>query len=234
MQYFGKTDTGIVRANNEDAFLVAPPVFAVADGMGGHAAGEIASKIVVDTLEKKFCELKRLSVAVALKQLIELANREILLHGWNNIQHAGLGTTITALVVQGDNATWAHCGDSRLYLMRDGELAQQTSDHSLVEQMVREGLISKAEAKGHPKRNMLTNALGADSSVEVDIGAFAVRSGDVVLICSDGLYNMISDEDIAQVISQREKSIDIRGCELIDLAKLNGGTDNITVVLLEC
>jgi len=233
MQFFGKTDLGFVRKNNEDSFLVKPPLFAVADGMGGHAAGEVASRMVMDYLAQRFGDFTEVSPEIAMKKLLEIANKDILRYGQNNLASAGLGTTASALYITGGIGYWAHCGDSRLYLCRGGSLTQITEDHSLVEELVRSGTISRSEADVHPQKNILTRALGADAAIDADTGRMTLVSGDRLLLCTDGLTNMVSNADISRIIMQSEKTVEIRVSELIDLAKISGGVDNITAIIVE-
>ena len=233
MQFFGKTDLGFVRKNNEDSLLVDYPLFAVADGMGGHAAGEVASKMALDILANRIADLNGLTPENAMKKLLEIANKEILRYGQVNLKSAGLGTTVTALYIVGETGYWAHCGDSRLYLCRNGLLKQITEDHSLVEELVRGGFISRTEADVHPKKNMLTRALGAEAAIDADTGRLQLYKGDRLVLCTDGLTNMVADLDICRIISQIDKNIEIRVNELIDLAKISGGVDNITTIIVE-
>ncbi|MFA6074422.1 MAG: Stp1/IreP family PP2C-type Ser/Thr phosphatase [Negativicutes bacterium] len=233
MQFFGKSDQGFVRKNNEDSFLIKAPLFAVADGMGGHAAGEIASRMAMDYLSNRLDDFSELSPENAMKKLLEIANKDILHFGQINLESAGLGTTVTAVYVVGKTGYWAHCGDSRLYLCRSGVLKQITEDHSLVEELVRGGVISRSEADVHPRKNMLTRALGADAAIDADTGRLDLVSGDRLLLCTDGLTNMVNNIDICRIITQTEKNIEIRVNELIDLAKISGGVDNITAIIIE-
>ena len=233
MQFFGKTDVGFVRKNNEDSFVVRPPLFAVADGMGGHAAGEVASRMAMDYLAQRMQDFSEIAPEIAMKKLLELVNKDILRYGQNNLASAGLGTTATALYVAAEVGSWAHCGDSRLYLCRGGILTQITEDHSLVEELVRGGTISRSEADVHPQKNILTRALGAEAAIDADTGRVSLCSGDRLLLCTDGLTNMVNNTELRRIIMQTEKNVEIRVNELIDLAKISGGVDNITAVIVE-
>lgn len=233
MRFFGKTDLGYVRKNNEDNFLIKPPLFAVADGMGGHASGEVASCMVMDYLAKRSDDFCGLSPEIAIKKFLEIVNKDILSYGVKHSDSAGLGTTVTAIYIESGFCYWAHCGDSRFYLCRGGILKQITDDHSLVEEMVRGGIISRREAETHPQKNMLTRALGVDNALDADTGRLELSGGDRLLLCTDGLTNMVSDIELRRIISQPEKNIEIRVNELIDSAKINGGVDNITAIIIE-
>ncbi|MBV9412651.1 MAG: serine/threonine-protein phosphatase, partial [Acidimicrobiia bacterium] len=196
----GATDTGLVRDHNEDRYLAQDRLFAVADGVGGHKAGEVASQTAVDTLAREFTE----PTTDALVDAVKTANRMV----WNlseaNPDQRGMGTTLTAiaLVDDGDEARLAivNVGDSRAYLLQQGQLEQLTEDHSLVEQLVREGQLTPAEAQVHPQRSIITRALGLDPEVEVDSWELTPYKGDRLLLCSDGLTNEVSDEQIASTL----------------------------------
>src|SRR3954465_15732979 len=220
------SDVGRQRQGNEDSFLQQEHLFAVADGMGGARAGEVASKMAVDKLgesgpfdgspEKHLAEVTR------------EANREIYRMAQSDSALAGMGTTLTAALVTDREVAIGHVGDSRLYRFRDGHLERLTQDHSLVEEFVRQGKLTPEEAETHPQRSIITRALGPEPEVQVDTFTYPGRDGDVYLICSDGLTGMISEDAIAQIISS-SSSLDDAARQLIDAANENGGRDNITV-----
>jgi serine/threonine protein phosphatase PrpC len=227
-EFFADSDTGRARRANEDAFFAHAPVFAVADGMGGAQAGEVASRTVVDRLRRGLPDGG--SPEERLATLAEEANEIIHRKAAEDEHRAGMGTTLTAAYVDEDAVSFGHVGDSRAYLFRDGKLQQLTNDHSLVGEMVRRGKLTAEQAEEHPQRSIITRALGPEPVVEVDHMTTYARDGDVFLICSDGLTSMVSDEDIERVLSD---SPDLRtaGHALIDAANDAGGRDNITVIL---
>jgi PPM family protein phosphatase len=222
------TDVGRQRQSNEDAYFERSPLFAVADGMGGARAGEVASRMAVE-------ELGGLTDAgsgaeQSLREVARTANRRIYDMAQSDTDHAGMGTTLTAAMLVGRELAIGHVGDSRLYRLREGTLERLTDDHSLVEELVRQGKLTPQEAEVHPQRSIITRALGPEADVEVDTFTHAVRSGDVYLLCSDGLSGMVPDAQIAQILAQ-SASLDEAARKLIETANANGGKDNITVVL---
>jgi protein phosphatase len=223
-----QTDTGRQRRDNEDSAYARAPVFVVADGMGGAQAGEVASKIAVEAFEHGLPEAG--SPEERLADRAREANKRI--HNLSKTQHerAGMGTTLTAAYLDDSELAIAHVGDSRAYLFRDGELTMLTQDHSLVAELVQRGKLTPAQAAEHPQRSIITRALGPEPTVEVDTVTYPVRAGDVLLLCSDGLTSMISDEQVAAVLAGTN---DLRAAAraLIDEANAAGGRDNITVVL---
>jgi protein phosphatase len=233
LRWGAATDVGRVRTNNEDSLLVESPLFAVADGMGGPAAGEVASAIAVATLKAAFdSDHSRDTLADAVR----LANEAILDRAREDPALRGMGTTLTAVALvdeDGDDVlAVVNVGDSRAYRMRDGELEQLTDDHSLVEEMVRTGRLTPDEATIHPQRHILTRALGVQPDVEVDCFGVTPFAGDRYLLASDGLMNEVSDRDIASVL-RRHPEPDDAANELVQMAKSNGGSDNITVVVVD-
>ena len=225
----GLTDPGRVRRRNEDAFLCDPPLFAVADGMGGAQAGELASRIAVAA----FREARSVATAdpgARLRSIIQEANRRIYARAARDPDVAGMGTTVTAALVSGSEVAVGHVGDSRAYRIRDGALEQLTNDHSLVADLVRSGRISPEEAELHPQRSVITRALGTDPAVEVDSFSLELRPGDVFLLCSDGLTSMVDDADLLAAVS-REPDLSAAARALVDAANREGGEDNVTVVL---
>ena len=227
---FAKSDTGRQRRSNEDRAFERAPLFAVADGMGGARAGEVASAIVVDTLSEGLpgagSDEERLAAAV------REANARIHEHATSEAERAGMGTTLTAAYVGEDGVALAHVGDSRAYRMRDGQLERLTDDHSLVAELVRRGKLTEEEAEEHPQKSVITRALGPEDSVEVDTYTHLARDGDVFLLCSDGLTGMVPEERIAGLIAGAD-SLKSAGQALIREANENGGRDNITVVLFQ-
>ncbi|HET9061035.1 MAG TPA: Stp1/IreP family PP2C-type Ser/Thr phosphatase [Acidimicrobiales bacterium] len=230
------TDVGLVRTNNQDQFLVAPGLYAVADGMGGHAAGEVASSTAVQALASAFQEAGQRSVT-ALEAAAKAANRAVWEQARSNRHMLGMGTTLVALAVvertDGTNGlAIAHIGDSRVYQLRAGGLRQLTVDHSLVQELVDDGQISQAQAAVHPQRHVLTRALGVEPDVMVDLLHIEAEHGDRYLLCSDGLPREASDDQIASVL-QRFEDPNEAAKELVALAKSRGGNDNITVVVVD-
>ena len=223
-----KTDTGLQRRDNEDSAYARSPVFVVADGMGGAQAGEVASRIAVETFEQGLPEDG--SPEERLASRAREANKRIHELSRTEPERAGMGTTLTAAYVDRDDLSIAHVGDSRAYLFRDGALERLTQDHSLVDELVRRGKLTEEQAAEHPQRSIITRALGPEADVEVDTWTFPLRAGDIVLLCSDGLTSMISDERVAEVLA-RSTGLEEAAQGLIDEANDAGGRDNITVVL---
>ena len=228
-EHFERTDTGRQRRGNEDAFYARAPLFAVADGMGGAQAGEVASHLAVEVLEQGLPDGGG-SVEERLRARVREANARIMASAQADDARAGMGTTLTVAYVGEDDLTVAHVGDSRLYRLRDGTFERLTDDHSLVEELVRQGKLTPEEADEHPQRSIITRALGAEEGVEADSHTWAGRDGDVYLICSDGLTSMIPEAHVAQVLAEAS-SLASAGRMLIDAANDAGGRDNITVVL---
>ncbi|MDQ3646817.1 MAG: Stp1/IreP family PP2C-type Ser/Thr phosphatase, partial [Actinomycetota bacterium] len=226
-----KTDVGRHREANEDSFLIQTPLFGVADGMGGHAAGDVASATAVGVVGQG-AQGDGAIDPETLAQLIRDANSEIWRKAQADRKLHGMGTTCTLVMFEGNRAHLAHVGDSRAYLMRTGQLKQLSEDHTLVARMAREGRIAPEEAQHHPQRNVITRALGIDEEVEVDLSSFDLEAGDRIMLCSDGLTSMLEDPDI------RTRLIEISDPQaaaeaLVDAANEAGGTDNITVVLID-
>ncbi len=229
------TDIGMVRATNQDQFLVSTPLFAVADGMGGHAAGEVASKVAVDALGASFHDGP--TTPEGLEYAARAANREVWEHAQTDPDLRGMGTTLVAIaLVEADDGTEqlavANVGDSRAYRLRDEQLAQVTTDHSLVQELIDEGQIDEEAAAVHPQRHVLTRALGVDPDVAVDLILLDPVPGDRFLLCSDGLIREVGDDLVASVL-MRLSDPDEASAELVHLAKEHGGTDNITVVVVD-
>jgi protein phosphatase len=222
-----RSDTGRQRVANEDSYYASAPLFAVADGMGGAQAGEVASKIAAESFEPAVRGPE--SPEAYLRSIAEDANQRIHSLAQHDSSRSGMGTTLTAALVEGDEVSLAHVGDSRAYLWRDGALRLLTSDHSLVEELRRQGRISDEQAEDHPQRSIITRALGPESEVQVDTLSFSARPGDVFLLCSDGLTTMVKDDAIAAILAEAP-TLDAAVEALIGAANEAGGRDNITVV----
>jgi protein phosphatase len=224
------TNTGRRRRHNEDAFVCEPPLFAVADGMGGPRAGEVASRLAATAVKADEASGTGAERVVAL---IHEANRRVYQRSSEDADVSGMGTTMIVALVEDAGVTFGHVGDSRAYLARGGALEQLTEDHSLVAELVRTGKLSPEEAEHHPQRSVITRALGTDPDVDVDTFTVATQAGDIFMICSDGLTTMIDDETIGRVLQEREGDLDDAAKELVRLANKAGGEDNITVVAFE-
>lgn len=226
------TDTGRRRPQNEDTFVCDPPLFAVADGVGGAQAGEIASRIAAATLEER---VPQAMGETTLADLLREANDRIYRHALGDSAAAGMGTVVTALLVDELAGTVAigHVGDSRAYRLRNDELEQLTADHSLVGELVRAGRLSTEEAEQHPHRSVITRAVGTEPTVEVDAFNVTAEPDDLYLICSDGLTDIVRDEEIAQILAAADNDPDVAAEALVAAANRAGGIDNITVVLFE-
>ena len=222
------SDVGRARQGNEDSYLERSPLFAVADGMGGARAGEVASGIAVATFDEE--PRPEASPEERLAAVAHAANERIYALAQEDASHAGMGTTFTAALVTGNEVAIGHVGDSRLYRLRDGALERLTDDHSLVEEFVRQGKLTPEEAEVHPQRSIITRALGPEPRVQVDTLTYPARAGDVYLACSDGLTGMISEAVVAEILRDAI-TLDEAARALIDAANQNGGRDNITVVL---
>ena len=222
------THTGLQRRENEDAVLAAPPVFVVADGMGGAQAGEVASRIAVEAFAEGLPEQGSPEERLATVALT--ANRRIYELSQSESERAGMGTTLTAAYLGENELALAHVGDSRAYLFRDGELTRLTQDHSLMAELIRRGKLTEEEAADHPQRSIITRALGPEPEVTVDTWTYPVRAGDIVLLCSDGLTSMISEAQVAEILRAAD-GLERAAQALIDAANGAGGRDNITVLL---
>jgi PPM family protein phosphatase len=227
-QYAG-TDTGRQRRANEDSLLARSPLFVVADGMGGAQAGEVASRIAVESFRHGLDDAS--DPELALSALALAANSRIHELSHSNAEQAGMGTTLTAIYVGEREVAIAHVGDSRAYCLRDGQLLRLTDDHSLVDELVRQGRLTPEEAVEHPQRSVITRALGPEGTVEVDTRSFRALAGDVYLLCSDGLTTMLGETELAAVLLAHPRLSDA-GEALIAAANAAGGRDNITVLLL--
>jgi serine/threonine protein phosphatase PrpC len=223
------TDPGRRRRRNEDAFVVDPPLFVVADGMGGAQAGEVAARIAAAAF-REYHEADQLAAEQRIEAIIQEANRRIHERARADLEVSGMGTTVTAALVGSADVSIGHVGDSRAYRIRDGDLEQLTQDHTLVADLVRSGRLTAEEADTHPQRSVITRALGTDAEVDVDTFAVDARAGDVFLICSDGLTGMLTDEEILRVVRETD-GLDEAVKELVKQANRRGGEDNVTVIL---
>jgi serine/threonine protein phosphatase PrpC len=232
-----RTDVGRKRTHNEDYFgyfKTSGEILAiVADGMGGHASGEIASRMAVEIINEIYSKERADKDGLeALKSAFQVANFTILQKSLEQEGLNGMGTTATALVLEDDQALVGHMGDSRAYLFRDATVSQLTKDHSLVERMVDQGLLNREEANRHPQRNVIYNTLGVNMDGEVDLlGPIPIRINDIFLLCSDGLTNLVTDQELLEIVTKESPQM---ACEtLIQLANQRGGHDNITVQILK-
>lgn len=226
-----KTDVGRVREGNEDSYYVEAPLFVVADGMGGHLAGDVASATAVEIIQSKRSEANA-EDPESLASIVREANSAIWSRATDDPALRGMGTTCTLLLLEGPTGHIAHVGDSRAYLFRNGELSQVSEDHTLVGRMVREGKLQADEAERHPQRSIITRALGVDEEVEVDLLSIEVTDGDRILLCSDGLSSMIRSDQIKEVLAAEEDA-QTTADSLVDAANEAGGEDNITVVIID-
>ena len=226
--YAVASDTGRKRRRNEDNYVVAPPLFAVADGMGGAQAGEVASQLAASALEA--AESGRLDGTERIDALIQEANRRIYDRASTDPTASGMGTTMTVALVEGMTVAIGHVGDSRAYLVRGEQMEQLTEDHSLVNELVKSGKLSEEEAHAHPQRSVITRAVGTDPDVDVDGFTIEAEEGDIVLICSDGLSDMVEDEEILELVHQNRDDLDRAVKSLVQAANRGGGEDNITAV----
>lgn len=245
---FGLSDVGRQRQHNEDYYLLDAErkLYVVADGMGGHAAGEVASKIAVETIaelvsapdevdgtwphpyDEQFCRSTNRLIAA-----LQLANSRVLEAMRKDARLRGMGTTVVATLIDGDTVSFAHVGDSRAYMIRDGRIVRMTNDHSWVFEQVQAGMLTEAEAEKHPLRNVITRALGGALTIVPDAREMAGLPGDIYLLCSDGLTGMVAEPEILELISGAEDDIEASCRSLIERANENGGLDNITAILVK-
>jgi PPM family protein phosphatase len=225
------THPGRKRRHNEDTFVVEPPLFAVADGMGGAKAGEVASGLAAGALKEGGGD--GVSGEERVVELIQEANRRVFRRAREDREASGMGTTMTLALVESDRVIFGHVGDSRAYLIREGQIEQLTDDHSLVAELVRSGRLSPEEAESHPQRSVITRAVGTEADVDVDIFSIRPEPGDLFLICSDGLTDMVDDETIIRAVEKHRENLDEAAKALVGAANRVGGEDNITVVFFE-
>jgi serine/threonine protein phosphatase PrpC len=248
IEAYGRTDVGRRRKVNEDSFLVSAEtnLYAVCDGMGGHNAGEVASRMAIETIsafitrsavEKEITWPWGLDANLSfdanrLKTAIRLANARVFQAADNREELTGMGTTVVTALVSGDTMTVGSAGDSRCYLARNGELKQLTRDDSWVSAALGEGILNSDDVERHPLRNVITKAVGARDAIDLDVLEHDLKPGDVVLLCSDGLHGMIGDQEIARILRSSPGSLEEASARLVDAANEAGGRDNVTVVLL--
>jgi PPM family protein phosphatase len=235
IEFVGKTDVGLVRSNNEDAFIVnSEAVFClVADGMGGAAAGETASRIFAQTADQVFpaeADRDEQTVLHSVRETFQKANDLILSHVTQHPEHTGMGCTAELMAFSAESLIIGHMGDSRTYLYREGQLRQLTKDHSFVQEQIDQGVISAEEARQHKMRNVILRAVGVRPSVELDTICGSVQPNDIFLLCSDGLTDMVEDAKISKILN-KNGDLTHKAVRLVELAKQAGGKDNITVVL---
>ena len=239
MKTFSMTHIGQRREMNQDYMYTSetavgnlPNLFLVADGMGGHAAGEYASRFTVEKLVEKIKESSQTEPVALMKESVEQVNAMLLAEANADRTKAGMGTTIVAATVIGERLYAANVGDSRLYVINEESITQITRDHSLVEEMVRLGEMNKEDAKDHPDKNIITRAIGVMPEVAPDFFEISLKDQDMILMCSDGLTNMIDDIDIKKIVLGQRDIVE-KAEKLVETANQNGGRDNITVVLVE-
>jgi PPM family protein phosphatase len=225
------TDTGRKRRRNEDAYVCEPPLFAIADGMGGAQAGEVASRLAAAALKESGA--KTLGGEQRISDLIQEANRRVYDRSSTDPNTSGMGTTITVALVENGNVAFGHVGDSRAYLIRHGRMEQVTEDHSLVNELMKSGKLSREEAEAHPQRSVITRALGTDPDVDADTFTIEAKTGDVFLLCSDGLTDMVGEREILELVERNREDLDAALKSLVKAANRSGGEDNITVVAFE-
>lgn len=240
MQVVGLTNRGLERARNEDSCFASAEsdlaMLVVADGMGGHRAGNVASTIAVETAEQIWSELDRTrlpsvkSARELVNTLLSEANSKILIEAENESARRGMGTTLTAALLCGNRLTIGHVGDSRAYKVADGQISLLTRDHSLIGQMIENGRIKPEDAENHPQKHVLTRALGVCSDLEIDITELEIDAGSTLLLCTDGLTNMVRDNEILSLFNEKTEPAALAEA-LIDMANSRGGLDNITVVI---
>jgi len=224
------TDTGRRRRRNEDAYVCEPPLFAIADGMGGAQAGEVASRLAAAALKESRADA---GGEHRIYDLIQEANRRVYARSSTDPKTSGMGTTITVALVENGNVAFGHVGDSRAYLIRDGHMEQVTEDHSLVNELMKSGKLSREEAETHPQRSVITRALGTDPDVDADTFTIEAKAGDVFLLCSDGLTDMVGEREIQELVERNRENLDAALKALVKAANRGGGEDNITVVAFE-
>jgi len=238
MKAYAKTDVGSKRSMNQDFFYCSEiavgsfhNLFIVADGMGGHKAGDHASKLCVESMVESIGKSSHKTPVTIFEEAVNIANEKIYSEANEHLEFDGMGTTMVACTILNQTMYIANIGDSRLYLLRES-LSQITNDHSLVEELVKQGNLTESEARVHPQKNIITRALGTDIQVNADYFEITVEKGDIILLCSDGLSNMLDDEDMAYIIKHSD-TLEEAGTALVEQANRNGGDDNITVVLAQ-
>lgn len=242
MRFAAGTDTGLIRNSNEDSYRIIPEssqnpcVVIIADGMGGHNCGEVASRMTVDYIsdymERSGSRLFSCpDIGEEIKKLVGETNTAVFEASLTRPEASGMGTTLTMAVIVGSKVTVAHVGDSRLYIAQSDSMRQVTQDHSYIEELIKNGTLTREEAESHPRKHVITRAIGSSKDLEVDILDFEATEGDVLLLCTDGLTNMICENEIYSIIKDSEPQ---KACEqLIEAAKSKGGEDNITVIVYQ-
>lgn len=242
MRYAAESDSGKVRELNEDSYKIiaghqgVPDTFIVADGMGGHSSGEVASRMAVEFAEEYVLKhpdmFSKEDTLSGIKKLMEEANRTVFLKAAETQENFGMGTTFIASVILNNVLYIGHIGDSRVYLIREGRIQRLTTDHSYIEELVRNGSLTREEAENHPKKNIITRALGCEEEALVDTLSIGIEDGDIFVLCTDGLTNMLKEDEILAIISSNGEPKD--ACrELVSLANEKGGDDNITVIVIK-
>ncbi len=249
VESFGTTDVGRKRAHNEDSLSISDDLglYLVADGMGGHNAGEVASSTAVETVTSfvhRFTGDKDVTTSLSpdteisqkadvLVSAVRLANRQVSIRAREKYEYVGMGTTIVAIFIEEDTAHIANVGDSRAYLIRNSKIKQLTTDHSWINEQIQKQIIPKEDARNHRWRNVITRALGNKPDVEIDLVSVDLKSGDLLLLCTDGLSGMLEDNEQFQIISRSKGNLEKACKDLINAANERGGLDNITVILLK-
>lgn len=241
MEVIALTDIGLVREKNQDSFLTLNeldiPLFVIADGMGGHRGGEVASSDAVKIIKEVFMDNKeslvsKKNIIRVIDDSIQKANKAIYKASLESADCSGMGTTISLCYIYKNKLLIGHVGDSRVYLIEKDEITQLTEDHSLVNELVKKGEITKDEARNHPKKNMITRAVGTSNDIDVDIIEVKYKNENKLLLCTDGLFNMLSEKEIIEHINQESSILEI-GQQLINDAKSRGGPDNISLIIVE-
>ncbi|MGO1469281.1 MAG: Stp1/IreP family PP2C-type Ser/Thr phosphatase [Tissierella sp.] len=241
MNIIALTDIGLVREKNQDSIFASDeselPLFIIADGMGGHKGGEIASNDAVKIIKEIFIENKEIlankkSIVETINNSIKIANKKIYKKSFELLEYNGMGTTVSLCYIYKSHIYIGHVGDSRIYKIRNDSIKQVTEDHSLVNELIKKGEITLNEAVKHPKRNIITRAVGTSYDIDIDIKIIKYKEGDKLLLCTDGLSNMLSTKNILE-ISKLNSALIEKGNTLIDTAKKNGGRDNISLVMIE-
>ena len=242
MEYAALSDKGIIREQNEDFWNIVldnkgnPIAFIIADGMGGHMAGDVASRMAVEIISQEICRsletINSSTVIAFLENAVNLANDEIYKYSLLNLNGTGIGTTLTLGLIHSGKITIAHIGDSRFYLIRGGAIQSMTRDHSFVGELVEKGVLDQEEARNHPLRNQITRALGYEKNIEIDFYNIDVKKGDIYLFCTDGLTVKVSSDELLTMLEQ-EKDLNVILKNMVELANQRGGDDNITAIIVK-
>ena len=242
MEYAALSDKGIIREQNEDFWNIVldnkgnPIAFIIADGMGGHKAGDVASRMAVEIISQEICrgfEAINSSTTIGfLEKAVNLANDEIYKYALLNLNGTGIGTTLTLGLIHSGKITIAHIGDSRFYMVRGGTIQSMTRDHSFVGELVEKGVLDQEEARNHPLRNQITRALGYEKNIEIDFYNIDVKKGDMYLFCTDGLTVKVSSGELLTMLEQ-EKDLNVILKNMVELANQRGGDDNITAIIVK-